>query len=51
MEFIIKNTSSSCPKTYYHLTFFSLKWINTYQVWSINLVVLNILIKVLREKR
>ena len=50
MEFIIKNTSSSYPKTYYKLTFFSLNYINTYQVWSINLVVLNILFKVLKEK-
>ena len=50
MKFIIKNTSSSNPKTIFHFTIIELRFINTYQVWSINLVVLNILFKVLKEK-
>lgn len=50
MKFTIKNTSSSSPKTIFHFTIIELRFINTYQVWAINLVVLNILFKILKEK-
>ena len=50
MKFIIKNTSSSNPKTIFHFTIIELRFINTYQVWAINLIVFNILFKVLKEK-
>jgi len=50
MKFIIKNTSSSFPKTIFHFTIIELRFINTYQVWAINLVILNILFKILKEK-
>lgn len=44
---IIKNTSY---KTYFQFTLIEMQYINTFQVWSINIVLCNVLFRVLHVK-
>lgn len=50
MEITVKLNRNNHPNTYYRFVFFDLTFINTYQVWSVNLTILNIFFKILKEK-
>lgn len=50
MEYTCRRIKYENPKTYYSFTFFEFKYINTYQVWSINLTFCNLFFKMLKEK-
>ena len=50
MDYTFKQIKYENPKTYSSFTFFELKYINTYQVWSINFTFCNLFFKMLKEK-
>ena len=45
-----KSCSPCSPETYYKFTLVELSFINTFQVWSINVTFCNILLQILHEK-
>lgn len=51
MKLIFKYKNHDNPNTYFSFCFFDFTFINTYQVWSINLTAFNFLFKILKEKR
>ncbi len=51
MKVNLKVQKSYNSKTYYQFTLIELKFINTYQVWSINTTFCNIFFQILHEKK
>lgn len=50
MKFTIKREKNENPNTYSQFTLINLQFINTFQVWSINITILNLFIQILHEK-
>lgn len=50
MKFNIKRLKYEFPKTYYSLTIFELTVVDTFQIWSINITILNLFVQILKEK-
>jgi len=51
MRYTLSLLKSYDPKTHYKFTLIDLSYINTCQVWSINIVFLNLFFKVLKVKK
>ena len=51
MKFEVKRQKSCNPKTYYVFTLIELQFINTFQVFSINVTFCNIFLRILYEKK
>lgn len=47
----MKFISNGNPKTYFILTLIDIAYINTYQVTSLNITILNMLVQFLHEKK
>lgn len=50
MKLIFKHKKNENPNTYFSFCFFDFTFINTFQVWSLNLTFFNFLFKILKEK-
>jgi hypothetical protein len=50
MRISLKYRKYENPKTYFAFNLIDLTYINTCQVWSINIVFCNVLLKILKEK-
>jgi len=50
MKLKMKFISNGNPKTYFILTLIDIAYINTYQVTSLNITILNVLVQFLHEK-
>jgi len=50
-KIILKDISSEYPQTSYQFTIIEIKWINTHQVRSVNIVLFNFLLKLLYQKK
>jgi len=51
MKIIFQLQKNRNPKTYSQFTLIELKFINTFQVWSVNLTIFNIFLQLLNEKK
>jgi hypothetical protein len=49
--FMLKLQRNFAPETYYQFTFINLQFINTFQVWSINITLFNVFFSILHEKQ
>lgn len=50
MKIILKYRKYDNPKTYFAFNLIDLKYINTFQVWSINFTFCNLLLKILNVR-